>query len=504
MKACAGLGWLGLAKGGTYIYSPSMALTLLHLSDLHRDSGSRVGTPALVESIRLDVARYVDARNGVTPDLAIVSGDIVFGVTGREVDPSSHLAAQYREAEEFLVALTETLFGGDRERVVLTPGNHDISHPHVTKSLEFTPLPTAAEKLKAISRQLDDEVSPWRWDSDTFSLFRIADPDCYRGRLEPYANFYQSFYQGKRSFSLDPSKQYSIHEFADLGLVVAALSSCCDNDLFNRAGRIHPDCIAGATRAVARQVRSGQVPIAVWHHNLAGRPKVTDYVDPDVLQSLIDGGFVIGLHGHQHRAQYLDHRFTADAKRGISVISAGTLCGGPQTLPPGRMRGYNLIALDLGTKKGAVHVREMQNQAFERPVWGPAHVNEFAGSSMEFDLKMLPIPPTPSDVWIEAGQLLQANDPQKAFEVARPHMTNEIARRIVLQALSDLNDWAEIENLFSPPQSIFEFMALGEALYSQGKREELSALIDSSFVKNTQVAGVQQYVDLMRSRMGGK
>jgi hypothetical protein len=133
--------------------------------------------------------------------------------------------------------------------------------------------------------------------------------------------------------------------------VIAALSSCCNNDLFNRAGRIHPDCVAAATRAVAAHVKRGQVALATWHHNLAGGPNDSDYVDADVLQSLIDGGFVIGLHGHQHRPQFLEHQFTADGKRGIAVISAGTLCGGPHTLPSGRMAAYSHIELAAERKR---------------------------------------------------------------------------------------------------------------------------------------------------------
>jgi hypothetical protein len=57
-----------------------------------------------------------------------------------------------------------------------------------------------------------------------------------------------------------------------------------------------------------------------------------DYMDPGILQNLIDSGFSLGFHGHQHRPQFLDTRFHYGADRRITVISAGTLCGVRRTV----------------------------------------------------------------------------------------------------------------------------------------------------------------------------
>lgn len=58
-------------------------VTILHISDLHRDSGSALTTESLLESLRLDRERYGAQHR--KPDLAIVSGDIVYGgrIAGR-------------------------------------------------------------------------------------------------------------------------------------------------------------------------------------------------------------------------------------------------------------------------------------------------------------------------------------------------------------------------------------------------------------------------------------
>jgi predicted MPP superfamily phosphohydrolase len=480
-----------------------MPATILHISDLHRDSGSAITSITLLESLRLDRERYMSGDQMPAPDIAVVSGDMVLGVAADGPDADARLLQQYEEASEFLTSLTDLFFGGNRERVVLIPGNHDISHPHVLRATELTALPAESEQRAMVARQLREEDSVWRWVGPEFSLRRIHDPRTYHRRLEPYANFYSAFYQGKRSFPIEPSKQFVVHDFPELGLVVAALSSCCNNDLFNRVGRIHPECVAGATRAVDKQVKRGQVALATWHHNLAGGPNDSDYVDADVLQSLIDGGFVIGLHGHQHRPQFLEHRFTADGKRGIAVISAGTLCGGPYTLPSGRMRAYNVVVVDTENQAGVLHVRDMKNSSFGSPVWGPAHVTEFSGSSLAFPLKMPPRSTSAMDAASEAASLLRKGDPAGAAALVRPHGADALARRVAVEALEQLKDWTEIQRMCNPPSSPAEFIVLAEALYELGQKSKLAALIASDFARHSNDVGVRQSIDLARSRLGG-
>jgi 3',5'-cyclic AMP phosphodiesterase CpdA len=480
-----------------------MVSTVLHISDLHRDSGSAITTDSLLESLRRDRERYT--ADGIPPpDLAVVSGDIVFGVISDSADADDLLKRQYVEANTFLVRLADMFFQGARERVIVVPGNHDISHAHVLRATEAISIPAEPAQRALLASQLAEDNSTYRWVASDFAVRRLANQDLYRRRLEPYANFYSNFYGSRRQFSLDPSEQFAIHDIPELGLVIVGLSSCCDNDLFNRAGRIHPDCVAGATRAVADHVKNGRIAMAVWHHNLAGGPRDSDYVDADVLQSLIDGGFVVGLHGHQHRPQFLEHRFTADRKMAISVISAGTLCGGPKTLPAGRMRSYNVLVLNAEERTGTIHVRDMQNTGFGLPVWGPAHVAEFSGSSMTFRLEL----PTRSATSVmqasqEAAALFDKGDFAGAYALSKAHDDDGIARRIALEALMRLEDWPELIKYCSPPRSASEFIALTDALYETGNKTELTALLKSDYARDSD-PGVRQAVQLSNNRLGGR
>jgi hypothetical protein len=467
-------------------------ISVLHISDLHRDAGSALTTGSLLESLRLDRARYLD--EGIrSPDICVVSGDIVYGVTTDDADSDRALKEQYEEAEDFLVKLADLFFGGNRERIVLVPGNHDVSHSHVLRATNPEDLPVEREKRALLARELASDGKPWRWLWPEFSLRRISDVDLYNKRMEPFADFYKAFYQGRRSYSLTPNEQYALHDFP----------SCCDNDLFNRSGRIHPDCVAGVTLAVAPYVQLGRIPIAVWHHNLAGGPRDSDYVDGEFLQSLMDGGFVIGLHGHQHRPQYLDHRFTADGKRSLAVISAGTLCGGPQSLPVGRMRAYNVIDIDHERRKGVVHVRDMKNNSFSLPVWGAAHVPEFSGSFMEFNLSIRPLADFGDYAAGDAMELLRHGDAESAFSLARQHPNNPWARRVAIEALEEMSDWNRLRVFCTPPQSNVEIIKLLEALYELGDKAELKKWVQSDLVVRCSDVAVQQCVERARNRLGG-
>jgi Calcineurin-like phosphoesterase len=505
-------------------------VTFLHISDLHRDSGSGLTTSSLLESLRLDRERYI-AEGLSQPDIAIVSGDIVYGVTKDDPSSDAALKAQYDEAHDFLVRLSDLFFSGNRDRIVIVPGNHDISHPHVLRSTVPEVIPADEDRRNLIARQLGEDESLWRWVWSEFSLRRISDRGQYAERLRPFSTFYETFYESRRRFSLEPSQQLALHDFPELGVVVAGLSSCCDNDLFNRCGRIHPDCIAGATRAVADLVRLGRIPIAVWHHNLAGGPKDSDYVEAEFLQSLMDGGFALGFHGHQHRPQFIEHRFTADKKKALAVISAGTLCGGPRTLPSGRMRAYNVVCVDPTTGQCSLHVRDMKNSSFSLPVWGAANVPEFGGSSVSFDLTISPSARLPSrqegppvqdhsaepvqaeqvvvteklalEAASEAVRLLRSGKAQPAIELVRPYLSSPLARRVAVEALLELDRWEDIERLCSPPQSNAELIALMETQYQLGHRSELRTLIESETVTMNQDAAVRQSVDQSRARLGG-
>ena len=240
--------------------------------------------------------------------------------------PTRRSYEQYHKALLFLSDLTDRFVGGDRNRVIIVPGNHDISAYHFVRSLRRIDIPD--DRKRELATQLFSPTSHLRWSWASFDLYEIADRDFYGRRLGAFADFYGDFYNGKRTYDLDPAKQFDIFDLPQFDLVIAAFSSCYNNDLFRKHGSIHPSCIANAGCALRDPSLRDRYRLAVWHHNTEGLPEHSDYMDASLLQNLIDRGFSLGFHGHQHRPQFLDTRFQHGIDRTIKIISAGTLCGG--------------------------------------------------------------------------------------------------------------------------------------------------------------------------------
>ena len=124
-----------------------MRFSILHISDVHSDLTDEVDNASLVDSLARDFARYREQPEILVPSLCIATGDLVYGVNPSTSDASSELKRQYDQARDFLVTVSDRLFGGNRERVVILPGNHDVSLAYVIASVELIQIPdTAAEK----------------------------------------------------------------------------------------------------------------------------------------------------------------------------------------------------------------------------------------------------------------------------------------------------------------------------------------------------------------------
>jgi hypothetical protein len=456
--------------------------TILHLSDLHRDSGSRLRTQPLLSSLVRDRKRYTENENIPQPDIAVISGDIVYGVKGDDPDGNHELELQYNEAYDTLAGLADRFFDGDRERIILAPGNHDVSMPHVAQAIRPVDIPSEADKKRILIQKIFEHESVYRLNLPELSVYEIINQELYNQRFEPYANFYERFYGGCRKFSLVPEDQYSIHEFPNLGVCIVSLSSCLDNDLFNRTGAISVEAITRAMDEIA-QKKNGYIVIGVWHHSIQGGPKENDYIDSDFLRLLMDSNCSIGMHGHQHRSGLLENRFSPDVQRQISVISAGTLCGGPRSLPVGRMRGYNVVVLDRATGVGTLHVRMMSNSDFSSPIWERGYVSEFGGSSINFDFKKEE-PAETLNVFQLAGEadvLIQKGQAKEAYEIIKDNLGNPWVREVAVRALTSLGDWDKLVDLVYPPSSVADFLILCEIYEELRDWDSLRSLISADY-----------------------
>lgn len=465
-----------------------MKLCVLHISDLHRDPANPIRNDVLLDSLENDSRHYTaeEETRAKSPDLIIVSGDIIHGVNPNAADAEKELRDQYDQALDFLNRLADRFVSGDKQRVAIVPGNHDVSAPHFMRSLRRIDI--APDRKKELVAQLVTPGSLLRWSWNDLELSEIADPEMYARRLAAFAEFYAQFYGGMRTYDLDASKQFDLFDYPEFELTIAAFSSCCDNDLYNRQGSIHPGCLADASYRLRHPLFRGRLRVAVWHHNAEGPPMQSDYMDPDLVQNLIDRGFSLGFHGHQHRPQHIDARFRYGVDRKITVISAGTLCGGASYRYG---RSYNVVEIDTNARTGRLHVREMQNEDLARPIWGRRSLSLNPSGYYDFGFDAPPEPPAASypvtAALIEAQHLFDKQEYKKAADIllTRPAADDELARRLLLDCLSRLKDDTALIANFDPPVSETEAIYVMDALWAEGQRDRVHELLNSPLIANS-------------------
>lgn len=478
-----------------------MQTSILHLSDLHRDPDEPLGNGPLLESLKSDLRRYTTARKSIRPpELAVVSGDLVQGIPH---DGSlDRLREQYEQAEEFLSELSDIVCRGNRERIVIVPGNHDVAFPTFAKSLaeaDDSPKNWPAHRERLLQRG-----SNLRWSWRERKLYEIEDLDLYARRLEVFAEFYERFYEGKREYSLDPAEQFEVFDFPDLEITIVGFSSCYRNDPFNTAGDIHPDALAAAGRMVRGPQFSRRLLFAVWHHSISAPPPRVDFMDEERVQILLDYGFTLGFHGHHHRPEQITDRSRFGQLGKITVISAGTLCGGERSLPPGRARGYNVVEIDRENRVGKLHVRRMRNDNLDHPLWGSDIIGDDA-PHCEFDLAVLErfAPDEKQMLKVSRAEDLQreGKHEEAAAILQDVAVANDIARRLLLKSLGELEDAKRIAQNFDPPVSDDERIYLMEALWDLRETERLADLLESAGISDSESPQVRAVRDRCRQRI---
>lgn len=335
-----------------------MTYSILHLSDLHRSPDDPISNDELISALVSDRERYTAEDPKVrAPDFVVVSGDIIQGVPLGTPDFSTRLAEQYQTADAFLSELTDRFLAGDRSKIVLIPGNHDVDWNTALTAM----IPVAsADEPKNLAGMLFREDSKYRWSWREKKLYKIVDDELYANRLSSFWEFFGKFYQNVPSLlRVAPNALVNLYSSFGGRAAIAAFNSCEGNDCFSFHGSIKKEAIARTHLDLSGPGQNYDLRIAVWHHSVDGSPHKSDYMDRDVVRGMIGRGFRLGLYGHQHRAQAVAHEIYLPGRERMAVVSAGSLCAGRSELPTGTHRQYNVIELSDDLQSAKVHVRAM-------------------------------------------------------------------------------------------------------------------------------------------------
>lgn len=453
--------------------------SILHITDLHRAKNDPISNSELLSALVSDRECYERENPPIKPpDAIVVSGDIIQGVNLNQPDFESELAAQYEVALDFLSRLTDRFLNGDRSKVIIVPGNHDIDWNVAFNSMELVGDDAQPSNLPAA---LFEPGSPYRWDWKSRCLYRIRDLQRYKQRLAAFWNFFEKFYVGHsqmlRVATWSDANLYSL----DNGHIgVAAFNSCAGNDCFAFHGEIPRDVIAQAHLDL-KDLGPWRLRIAVWHHDIEGPPNRNDYMDLDIIRGMIGRGFRLGLYGHQHRVQVTPQHAHLLTQETMVVASAGSLCAGRRELPMGALRGYSIVEIRDDYSGARIHVREMRiANLFSR-----AALRDFEGRSyVDLDwttpLDAAGRPENPEkEEYISIlrkaeDALLERKDPAEALRLLSAiDFTGDIfARQLALNAASAKGDPRVTIEIIREPQTIDELVQLVDAQVAVGNDEK--------------------------------
>jgi predicted phosphodiesterase len=478
-------------------------LTIAHISDLHRSKDNPISNEALLTSLMRDMDTYI-AEGVSKPNILIVSGDIVQGSSNYE-KASTILVDQYDEALNFLNSLTDELFDGDKSKIILVPGNHDMSWTESKNSMEKIEEKEVSDNngflinnILQQAIQIDSNIK-WSWSDRSF--YQIVDKEMYNNRFSYFCNFYNTFYEGQRSYQLDPNEQFDIFDFQKLGISIVGFNSCFHNDHLNKAGSINPQCIAKVGSKLRQLNKQGRLILATWHHNTQGAPYDQDYMDSILLQSLIVDNVKIGFHGHQHRLEVLKAENNIIDSNMMLILSAGSLCAGPKELPAGFNQQYNLLELSR------IDNEEIQlkffsrvktpHSSFSNPIWEKGLFNS---SISEFTTNINHPKPAISDLG-KVEQLIGSKKYELGESILLEHDLNDaFVRVLLLECYNQLDNYPGIIKYFSKPQNDSEAVSLISASLEIADISTIEQVYNTEYIINS----TDQAVVYLRNQLKGK
>ena len=245
---------------------------------------------------------------------------------------------------------------GDRKRLIIVPGNHDVN-----RSATIASMKPSDQKHELCLHSFFAGATNIRWSWKDSRFFEITDFERYNSRFNQFIEFYNKFYDGIRQYPDNPEENAyvfidDIHE-----VCFSCFNSCHRLDHLCDTGSITEDALNSISKELTDCYNSGYLNIAVWHHNFYGRPLETNYIDRSFLNNLLSCDVHIGLYGHQHYTQvaeeYSDLLLQKDElTQRLLLISSGTLFGGEKSLSPNYRRQYNIIEIEKENGCAAIDI----------------------------------------------------------------------------------------------------------------------------------------------------
>ena len=461
-------------------------LTILQISDLHRSPAQPVSNDLLLETMLTDIEKHRDQDPKIQScDVIVVAGDLISGVGIDDVDSRDRLKTQYRQAKDFLTSLCNELLGGDLRRIFIIPGNHDVCWRASRAAME------RIEGIKGseVRNLLTAPNSPYRWSWSDLSLYRIKTTEEYAQRLGDFKDFFDDFYRSVGfTFDLRHNSQTVNFVTPDARSLFSGFCSLAANDCFNLKGEISIDGVAANNLEVRGSfIKDIPLKVAFWHHGIEGSGYNEDHLNSsEILPQLVNHGYALGLHGHQHRSAVVSYAYSMTPQLVMPVVASGSLCAGSHDLPTGYRRQYNIVEIDDLKSKARIHVREW----IDNEIWIGPKLQDFGGKSyFDVELPILSIalhekvafPVSVSQSIEQAEAAVKARRYTKAISLLKdvPHSI-PLVRKLLLEAFHEEGLWNELTDLIGNPENSEELALVVDALSKLGQFDKARLILESS------------------------
>jgi hypothetical protein len=280
-----------------------------------------------IEKIRHDLAE----RLNVQPNILVLTGDIT----------EHGLPQQFDVAETFLKRLARRL-DIPTQRIVVTPGNHDICWPDARAAFSKAVYARSGRIIE------DDEA-------DEGLKIAILGQDILFQKFVEYQRFYSRLYEGQRTFE---HKLYDIFSLPALNILIASLNSCVFACHLARRGWIGNDQVLGAGDEMDRIDPCHRcIRVGVFHHHVFPKNK-EDFDDrvedfDEIRPAIEKSDFKILMHGHQHKSEAYEMRPIGG--KPLHILAAGSLLLLREKTVVGNQ--YQVLTVRTSPKKSWLYLR---------------------------------------------------------------------------------------------------------------------------------------------------
>lgn len=460
--------------------------TILHISDLHRSHEEPVDNDTLIAALLRDSDRYLGEMPPIPqPGAVVVSGDLIQGVPIGAHNWEDSMRDQYRIAAAFLDQLASRFVAGDRSKIIIVPGNHDVCWNTSFAAMEQVPEDQWPEDVYSALVRPD---SDYRWSWRKRFLYRVRDHSTYATRMKFYWRFIEEFYKETAlALPIDCDRGYQLFELLDRTIVVAAFDSIYRNDCLSYSGSIPRGAVARCNLHLRDNPHRYSLRAAVWHHSFQGPPNSQDYMEVGQVQEMVGLGFQLGMHGHQHVAEATTQFVHINETQSMGVVSAGSLCAGARELPRGVNRQYNLIVIDDALRRARVYVREMADGEQFGAKRNGAFLRGFSELTwqMATDIAGRPLDAAKANgraSTIQAEEALRAGRVDSAIALLR-HIDlppGSYQRKLAIDAFQRGGDWKSLSLAIGSPETIEEAVFLITALINLEQLDKAASVLEEA------------------------